>query len=402
MKWRQAPKLVALAVLSLAVLIFFQWHWLKQSRDLIEEQFDQKVSMALCMGLDEGNNQCLAVLPPSLGSLKENSLKAQLLKDPESIRPELTNALAYFDIHLDYEIRVLGQNEAACNPQSPYCCAVEPFASCQDQFVEIYFPGKTRYVLSQLWFMLFSSLLILLFMTGVLLWTIRAYLQQKRISEINVDFFNNMAHEFKTPLTNIHLAANRMQKKEQFAPLGPYTRIIKEESQKLEKQVERVLQLARLENGEYQLSKEWFDINALTQSAIADMHLQIEQKKAKVYFEEWPDDLKVYGDPFHLRHVFKNLIENSLKYCRRQPEIYIDIDKKSDGLSITFKDNGIGINKMDQQLIFEKFQRVNKGNHHDCKGFGIGLSYVKMIIERHQGAIRIHSDLNKGSHFELF
>ena len=181
-----------------------------------------------------------------------------------------------------------------------------------------------------------------------------------------------------------------------------FVKVVQEESEKLKSQVERVLHLGNLENGEYQLQKEELQIDQLLQGVIGGMSLQIQEKKAVINMNIPTEIPTVMGDKFHLGNVFRNLIDNALKYNSGAARIEITLQNNKDGVLILFQDNGRGISKKEQAFVFDKYHRASNGDRHDQKGFGLGLSYVKMIIERHRGFIKVISDLNKGCRFDLF
>ena len=229
-------------------------------------------------------------------------------------------------------------------------------------------------------------------------------LRQKRISELNVDFFNNMAHEFRTPLTNISLANKLLVKNREELKENRYLKVVNRENKKLLQQIERVLHLAKLENGEYLLQKTPINLEHLLQEVVADMDMQIKEREAKVEItiEDLSENWEIEGDKLHLGNAFRNLIDNALKYSDLGVCVQIALQKKDRGTVISFKDNGAGIAKGEQVYIFEKFSRVCNQNVHNQKGFGLGLPYVKMIVERHNGFVEVISDLQRGCRFDLF
>ena len=162
------------------------------------------------------------------------------------------------------------------------------------------------------------------------------------------------------------------------------------------------MHLSKLENGEYQLEKENLNATQLLQEVIKGMDIQIKEKNAQIFFNSKNENILLEGDKFHLSNAFRNLLDNALKYSCPNPKININIKNDDAGVMIQFADNGIGICKKDQTEVFNKYQRVNHGDVHNQKGFGIGLAYVKMIVERHQGFIKVFSDLNNGTRFDLF
>jgi signal transduction histidine kinase len=215
-----------------------------------------------------------------------------------------------------------------------------------------------------------------------------------------------MAHEFRTPLTNIGLASKMLSKKHKDLKENELLKIIGRENAKLVNQIERVLHLAKVENGEYHLQKESLNLKSLFNSVHEEMEMQIEAKEAHFNIENVSDDLAIYGDKLHLGNVFKNLLDNALKYSNEEPRIDISAHPNGKGIHIQFQDNGIGIPKCDQKNIFEKFQRMpsdsNGKNIKNCRGFGLGLSYVKMMVELHNGNIKVNNNGKQGTQFEIF
>ena len=185
-----------------------------------------------------------------------------------------------------------------------------------------------------------------------------------------------MAHEFKTPLTNIILANNLLAKKEPHLKENTFVNITKKEANKLIHQVERVLYLSTMESGDYALHKEELMLNQVINEVMEGMAMQIDKNQAIIKIDI-PVNLKVHGDKFHLSNAFRNLIDNALKYANEIPEIRISSVEKDKGILLLFKDNGIGMAKSEQAIVFDKFQRIGTGNVHNQKGFGLGLAYVK-------------------------
>ena len=411
MKGSKIPHLIGFAALGWLFLIGFQVKWLKDSRDLIEQQFDQKVTMALCAAV--GSLDSTEIQPFACGSQVADSpvsLLEQALENPAEMRTMLSDSvlrkaldesMRFYDIHLPYEVSISEPNSGSCNPASPYCCPIAPFAGDNAAQLLVFFPGKNIYLLKKMWAMLASSVFILLFILLVFVLTIRALIRQKRISQFNIDFFNNMAHEFKTPLTNIRLAMKRLVAKHPNLQADPYVEIVANEDEKLAGQIEGVLNLAKLENGDYIMRKERINLQELLGEVIREMDLQIKEAQGEVDMPAL-ENVEILGDPFHLSRVFRNLIDNSLKYTEQQPKINIRSEIRDAGVAIIVEDNGVGISKANREIVFDKFQRIGNEMRHDQKGFGLGLAYVKMIMEKHKGKVQIFGDMQQGSKFELF
>lgn len=271
-------------------------------------------------------------------------------------------------------------------------------------FLYLQFPDETGFVFARMKNMLFLASLFSLLIIIVFYFTLKTILSQKKLSEIKNDFINNMTHELKTPIATISLAIdaiNNPQVKFDEERFHRYTSILKEENQKLNNHVERILQMALLDKGELQLHKQPVNLIAIINAAISAHKLQITQQNGTVVFDPQQKELMIIGDEYHLLTVFNNLLDNALKYSKQNCLVEIGVHKSSTDVTITIKDNGIGIEPGLHKKVFEKFYRVQGGNLHDVKGFGLGLSYVKSIIESHGGTIELYSELGNGSEFVI-
>ena len=316
----------------------------------------------------------------------------------------LRKSLDFYQINLEYRLGLdHSASPDACNGELyQWAVSLPTDTGSQDAYINLEFPDKQAFMRGKMGFMLLATVLILLFMAAVLWFANWSLLKQKRLLQTNVDFFNNMAHEFRTPLTNVGLAINMVAKKHQPLKSEPLIDIIRLENSKLLNQVERVLHLASLENGDYALQKERVHLKNLLESIAAEMAIQIEAKQAVVQLDAVPENLDVFGDRLHLGNVFRNLLDNALKYSKTAPEIRISAQEHPKGILISVQDNGIGIPASECSMIFEKFQRVSRGDLHEQKGFGLGLSYVKNMVELHKGSIRVYSELHRGTCFEVY
>lgn len=417
MQFNRTSYVIAASSIALIALIALQVKWLDDSRNLIEEQFDEKVRLALCFAVSNivvepttcstTTEGCVPYVQEGCVPLTQEGDDFRVTStepfERDSLEQALEEAFAFYAIDLDYKMDIAEKETFNSFGQFPtYQCALNPLQKNDKNVMSITFPEKRNYVFGKMKFMLFSSIVILFFITTVFIFANYTLLRQKRMAQINKEFFNNMAHEFRTPLTNISLAGSLLSRKTKEPSHQRYIGVVKEESKKLQHQVERVLHLANLENGKYQLEKERLCPKTLIQNVIDGMDIQIKEKNAKVLFESEFESLNVLADKFHLGNAFRNLLDNALKYSCATPEINIRMKKDKEGVMIQFQDNGIGICKKDQKEVFNKYQRVQNGDVHNQKGFGIGLAYVKMIVERHQGFIKVFSDLNKGTRFDLY
>jgi two-component system phosphate regulon sensor histidine kinase PhoR len=229
-------------------------------------------------------------------------------------------------------------------------------------------------------------------------------LKQKRLSEVQKDFINNMTHEFKTPIATISIAAEVLKNPkiaEQPERLKKYANIILDETSRLKTQVESVLQIAVLSNKEVKLRQEEVDMHQIVEKAMNSIKPVLDMKKGHIAYENTATQGIVCGDVLHLTNIVYNLLDNAAKYCEKIPEIKISIFNKENNIIILVKDNGIGIAKKNQKHIFDRFYRVSTGNIHDVKGFGLGLNYVKLMIKAHKGTIHVTSEIGEGSIFTI-
>ena len=271
--------------------------------------------------------------------------------------------------------------------------------------VKIHFPDMDSYIFSSVRFIspsiIFTIVLLVTFIITLVL-----VFRQKRISEIKNDFINNMTHELKTPIASISLAAqmlndNSVNKSPQMmSHLGG---IINDESKRLRFLVERVLQMSMFDKKKTTFKKKLLDLNELVETISHSFTLRVEHTGGKIYTEIGAVDSTIYVDEVHFQNVINNLLDNAVKY--RKPDTPLVLHLKTwndkDRLYCSIKDNGIGMKKEDQKKIFDKFYRVHTGNVHDVKGFGLGLAYVKQIVELHKGDIKVESDKDKGTTFTI-
>ncbi len=274
----------------------------------------------------------------------------------------------------------------------------------KDNFLHIYFPEKSSHVFRQVWLPISSSILFIFVIIICFVYAIRVIIRQKALSDIKNDFINNMTHEFKTPLATVSLAVEALQDPDlvnQDKFRNRYLGIIKDENKRLVSQVEKVLQAAALDKNEFKLKIESINLSELLQSTVDHIGLQVENRGGKIEFENQLKNPEIKGDAFHLTHIFNNLLDNANKYSKESPVIKIFAKDFQEQVVVTIQDQGIGMSKDAIKKIFDKFYRVPTGNVHDVKGFGLGLSYVKTMLEAHQGEILVQSEAGKGSIFTI-
>jgi two-component system phosphate regulon sensor histidine kinase PhoR len=235
-------------------------------------------------------------------------------------------------------------------------------------------------------------------------YSIRIIIQQKKLSSMKNDFINNMTHEFKTPIATVSLATEALQDKDVSQSDDMrirYIKMIQDENRRLGTQVERVLQIAAIEKQDLNLNLEQLNIHELIQSLIENMKIQIESRGGRITAILSAAICEVKGDETHVTNCIMNLLDNANKYSAESPNIIVRTESHQNQLSITVQDHGIGMSKETQKHVFEKFYRLPTGNRHDVKGFGLGLSYVKSMIEAHSGTVGVESTIGKGSKFTI-
>lgn len=269
-------------------------------------------------------------------------------------------------------------------------------------YVKVNFPERKKYILSSMWTILLTSGVILVAIIIIFYSTIVVIFRQKHLSRIKNDFIGNMTHELKTPISTISLACEAltdpdMPKDEQST--SSFVDMIKKENKRLGVLVENVLQTSLLDKGRIKVKKQLTNLNEIIQRAVATSKIQIENRGGEILLNLTDKDDTFNGDRVHLTNVIHNLLDNANKYSEETPRIEITTSRKKNTFTIKIKDNGIGIKKEHLTKIFDRLYRVPTGNVHDVKGFGLGLSYVKAIVEKHDGTIQAKSEVGKGTEF---
>ncbi|GAB4001806.1 hypothetical protein GCM10028807_58870 [Spirosoma daeguense] len=287
-------------------------------------------------------------------------------------------------------------------------------------YVYLYFPTQQQFILGRLGFTFAASVVLILVILACFYIAISTIVRQKKLADIKNDFINNMTHEFKTPISTISLAVEMAQEQlrsansvERIEPdnqpkdrLTRYMGIIRDETRRLGSHVEKVLQMALLDRGEIKLNVSSVNIHDVIEKVLNNLSLQIEQRDGELDLNFDADQEVVEADEVHLTNIIYNLLDNALKYSPDTPHITLSTRNLPEGspiqgVSITVADRGLGMTKDQTSRIFEKFYRVPTGNRHDVKGFGLGLSYVKKMVEEHHGQILVDSQLGEGSSFEI-
>lgn len=269
----------------------------------------------------------------------------------------------------------------------------------------VYFPEQHSFILYNVlpWAALLFLLIILL--VFAFLKIIRMFLNAKKFSDMKTDFVNNMTHEFKTPIASLSLAADMLMKPEinnQPCQVQRYAKVISDENKRLKSRVEQVMHITMVERGDFSMKMKPVDVHKLVEESLKPYKMLIKQQKGRVLCLLNAKQSNIHADPVHLENAVSNLIDNAIKYSIGAPELTLKTSNSDEGVIISIEDKGVGISAEHQQDIFRRFYRVSTGDVHDAKGFGLGLYYVKTVVEAHQGSIHVKSQPGKGSRFEMF
>ncbi len=275
----------------------------------------------------------------------------------------------------------------------------------KNALISVYFPEKESFIYKTLYWLLLISLIFSIIVLVTFAFSIYFILKQKKISEMKSDFINNMTHEFKTPIATISVAADSIINKKIIdnpERIRYYTEMIKKENARMNQQVEDILTIARLEKKDFEFKWETINLHEVIEDAILSIVLQVEKRGGLVTSDLMADNPVATSDSSHFANLIYNLLDNANKYSLTTPEIKISTRNTDKGVQILVEDKGIGMTKAVQSRIFERFYRQTSGNIHNVKGFGLGLSYVKAVLEANHGSIDVHSEPGKGSRFEVF
>ncbi len=272
-------------------------------------------------------------------------------------------------------------------------------------FLTVYFPYQKGYLLTTMWLMLSTSVLLLIIIVWAFTFTIQTIFKQKKISEIKNDFISNMTHELKTPISTISLACEALNDPDVSGSQNSkstYVNMINQENKRLGLLVESVLKSALWDKTDLKLKKETFNIHQTIEEVVENISIQINAKGGVIELALDAQELMLEADKIHVTNIIYNLLDNANKYSPEKPQIKIVTQNIKKGILIEIADQGVGIKRENFAKIFEKFYRVPTGNVHDVKGFGLGLNYVKALIEKHAGEIKVSSVFGKGTSFKIY
>ena len=415
MKRETLRYVLLLAIISVAGIISIQIYWFSRAFDMRNKQFNQTVNVALRSVVDQiltYNDRTIPQVNPveQLSSnyfvvMVNGEIDANLL---ETLLVNEFKARA-LEVEFDYGIfncvdekMVFGNSISLVENKRPKPKAVNlPIWEDNDYYFGVMFPNKQATLLNQMNIWIFSSavlFIVVLFFAYALFIIFR----QRKFSQTQKQFINNMTHEFRTPISTIQLSSAVLQDPAVIKDanrLNTYAKIIKEESNKLLHQVENVLQVAIIEDKKLRLKKERINVHEIIEEVIQGFKVLLADRKIEL--DLMSTNPIITGDKIHLSNLIKNLVDNAIKYSNEHLEISIKTYDFKKRIVIEVQDNGIGIPATHHKKIFRKFYRVPTGNIHDVKGFGLGLNYVKNMTKMHDGQITLESQVGKGSIFKL-
>lgn len=284
--------------------------------------------------------------------------------------------------------------------------ALFPSNMLDDSLVlHVYFPSKLTFLFKEMLGSIGVTLTLVLIIVVTLIFMMRTIQEQRRLDEMKTDFISNMTHEFKTPISTISLACEAMSDSDMLGDsvnqTRPYVRMIDEENKRLSLLVERILQSAVLEKGKAELKKEFVLLNTMVYDAVENVKLKVRSMNGQISLDLPKEEMTVYADKMHLNNCLSNLLDNAIKYSKDAPQIEVVVTSDKASYQISVKDHGLGIRKEHIDKIFDKLYRVPTGNVHNVKGFGLGLSYVKSIIELHKWDLTVKSAFGEGTTFTI-
>jgi two-component system phosphate regulon sensor histidine kinase PhoR len=391
-------------------VLIIQVNWIYQTAKIKEDLFNEKANMVLSRtteALLSDKETCMKI-GACIDNESDPGLVTKLGKDEVYKIDSLLNYyMKFYNFHIDYTFAVAKPGNISIENgmvNFVYNKPIEDDAIANGVELKLIFPEKRQFIIAEMGKLFITSVLLILIVL-ILFWrTVQSLLNEKKISEHTTDFLNNMTHEFKTPLTNIALAGKMILKDAAIREedkIKHYSGIILEENEKLRLQVEQVLSMTALERGEIPVIKSELDFHQLIHDSLKYISIQIENKQGNIQLNLGADRFVVMGDRTHLTNALCNLIDNAVKYAREKPALSIQTLNSGQNLIIIVSDEGIGIEKEYHKKVFDKFFRVPTGDVHDVKGFGLGLSYIKKIIELHEGSIALQSEKGKGSTFTI-
>lgn len=410
--------LVIVTGLALAGTIAVQFYWVRNAIELQERQFDKSVRLALkgtvnqlyecehdsCYAQGLCHKHCQLDQAFVEGHIALGSLHKLIPEEFDQVN--ISPPYVYGIVNLK-TLKLLYASEPGFDIQlirSPHKASLSCVYKAETHMLTVWFPDERQRLLHRiLWWLILSAFFLIVLVIGFVT-SIYGHIQQKKITEMKSDFVNNVTHEFKTPIATLSLAGEMLQKPIVLSDpvkAAKYAAIIQDETQRLKTQVENVMQLTVLDNGSFVLKYGQHDLWLLLENTVNRFKVLVGNDGGDIRLEPYNGRHILEFDPIHIENVVVNLLDNAIKYTRGTPIVSVSMFERNNYAVVAVQDNGIGINSADKKNIFRKMYRSHTGNVHNVKGFGIGLYYVKTIVEAHHGSVDVVSEPGKGSRFEF-
>jgi two-component system phosphate regulon sensor histidine kinase PhoR len=419
MRKRRVSLFIGIAVFALLGIVITQLYWVKDAHQLREELFKQRVIVAMksvsTQILDAQIDSSAKYLLEPCDTLAFGNKPIEEVIDAQLLDSLLNSEFLAMGIENEYHYGVFNERDSTFI-LGPYHDHESELLTSEHRvsltciykrdvyLLGVEFPYQDRYILYGMTFLIALSVLFLLILSFSFYMVIKLMFRQKRLSEIKSDFINNMTHEFKTPIATISLSSEMLLKPDvnKFPyKTKRYASVIFDENARLQKQVDQVLQLSVLEKGSFKLKRKEIDIHRIIRKMAEHVSVKVQKKGGHITTRLDAHTHNIIADKTHISNIISNLIDNAIKYSSEAPEINIYTRMEGKNLLIVISDNGIGISTENQKHVFKKLYRVPTGNIHDVKGFGLGLFYVKTMVEAHGGTIKVKSELHKGTTFTI-
>jgi two-component system phosphate regulon sensor histidine kinase PhoR len=408
LKINKLNSIIVLGLVAIIGILVAQLLWTKEAFNLEEKKFSQKTHIALLevvKKLYEGTTHEL----PSENPVEKVANDYYIVNVANDFEPEIlefylksefrkrniTTDFEYAMYNCSSDEMVYGNYISMTDHEKGKASVYFPKHKNLVYYFAIRFPNETSYLFSSLKFWFVLSLALIIILLGYV-YSIFTILQQKKYSELQRDFINNMTHEFKTPLSSILLASNYLMKQDKIKgdeKLEKYTGIIIDQSNKLNSHIEKILNVAKSDSAPLDLEKEKVNVVTVIKDVIENIQLKHENISVRLHAEK---EYIIQADVFHFTNIVYNLIDNSIKYCERRPEIDITLSEENNLLKIAFKDNGIGVSTKNLGFMFDRFHRIPNSKSNEVNGFGLGLYYVKKICTQHHWKINAANNAEQG------
>lgn len=410
--------IIGLVLFSLAGLLAIQFSWLKGAMVIQEQKIQEKlervmdqIKVALGKDYQPQRNQLSTCCTHHTIHPKEFIVEASAIVDSilqiENLEMEYgfeASSCSASSFNWYRQSGLQAKKEAACELHLEGLNFTNAAGGHEHLHLYAFFPQREQLIFKEMSTAIGSSILFVLLLMAAFGYLLRTIFRQKKLSEMKNDFINNLTHEFKTPLASVSLAARTLKRLERIQSSEKamsYVNLIDQEGKRLDNHIDKILQIAALDSGNFMLDKQEVDLHEIIRKVKDSLSLMVEKNGGKIKLQLQAIQPTIAADALHLFNVVYNLVDNAIKYNQHPPLIIIDSREKEAGVQIDIQDNGIGMTAAVQKQVFDRFFRQTTGNVHNVKGFGLGLAYVKRMMDAHGGTIEVNSQPGLGTTFSL-